>query len=260
MPDFLPILIIGVICLIAFLIVFGGGIITATPSRTRSAYLPEDRTIELGSFSVYYTASEGKTGYVGGEVSNGIFSREEKRIGFSVSNPEEVSEAFIDLKVWQANYYGRFIILVNGKEVYADYPPVGEKLIGFDTSTLKKDNILEVKAESSGWRIWAPTVYSFDSDVVVNYLGKKTKSLNFELSKLETDNMEKARVVVFGERKGTGNLDIMINGVKIYSGITTLYKDFSVDNLKTGNNTIEFSTEANTTYDISSAQIIIFFE
>jgi len=72
--------------------------------------------------------------------------------------------------------------------------------------------------------------------------------------------MEKARIVVFGDREGPGSLDVMINGVKVHSGITTVYKDFPTSVLKTGNNAIEFSTEPNTRYDISSAQVIVFFE
>jgi len=259
MPDFLPVLLIAVIVFIALLIVFGGNVFEITPEREHNR-LSDQRIIELGGFSVYYTASEDKVGNVSGEISNGIFSKEEKRIGFAVSNPEDVSEAFIDLKVSQTNFYGRMIILVNGKEIYSDYPPVGEKLIGIDTSLLKKDNILEIKAESSGWRIWAPTIYDFSSVITVDYIGKKTKSFDFELSDLEFDNMVKARVVVFGNRLGPGNLNVLVNGVKVYSGVTTVYKDFSTDALREGNNTIDFYTEPNSTYDISTSQLIVFFE
>jgi len=259
MPDFLPVLIIAIVCLIGLLLVFGGGFVSI-PSRTYPyRYLSTDRVIEFNYFDVSYTTGEEKIGYVGGEVSNGVFAIDEKRVGFQVKNLEEVSGVFINLKVWNTNYYGKMIISVNEKEVYRDHPPVGEKLIGFDSSVLKENNILEVKAESSGWKIWAPTVYAFDLDVIVDYTGKRTKSFNFELSDIETEYMDKARIVVFGERKGTGDLDVRINGVKIYSGITTVYKDFPVSVLKTGNNVIEFSTEPNTKYDISSAQVIIFF-
>jgi len=261
MPDFLPVLIIAIVCLIGLLLVFGGGDLIFRPSeRYPYRYLPADRTIEFNYFDVSYMPGEEHAGYVGGEISNGIFVTKEKRVGFKVSRPEEVSEALINLKIWNTNYYGKIIILINGQEVYRDHPPVGEKLIGFDTDILKENNVLEVKAESSGWKIWAPTVYAFDLDVNVDYLAKKTKSFTFELTDIETEYMEKARIVVFAEREGTGNLDIRINGVKVYSGITTVYKDFPVSVLNTGDNTIEFSTEANTKYDISSAQIIIFFE
>ena len=259
MSSFLPVLIIALIIFIGLFLVFGGNFVY-TPSKEPSRYLPADRTIEFKNFEVYYTSSEEKIGYISGEVSNGLFLREDKKIGFQTKTPEEASEAFVELKVWSSNYYGRMAILVNGKEIYVDYPPIGEKLIGFDTSILKKDNILEVKAESSAWRIWAPTVYVFDLNADINYLGKRTKSFTFELSDIETEYMDKTRIVVFGERKGVGNLDVMINGVKIYSGVTTAYKDFPTSSLRTGNNTIEFSTEPNTRYDISSAQVIVIFK
>ena len=223
-------------------------------------YIPSDRTIEFNYFEVSYTAGEENVGYLGGEVSNGVFATEEKRTGFNVKNPDEASGALIDLKVWNTNYYGKIIISINGQEFYRDYPPFGEKLIGFDSSILKENNILEVNAESSGWKIWAPTVYAFDLDVKIDYLARKTKTFTFDLTDLETEYMENARIVVFGERDGTGNLDVRINGIKVYSGVTTIYKDFPLSVLKTGNNTIDFSTEPNTRYDISSAQVIIFFE
>ncbi|NIO44603.1 MAG: hypothetical protein GTN36_03560 [Candidatus Aenigmarchaeota archaeon] len=261
MPHFLPILIIAIICLIAFLLVFGGGDLVFRPSRTSTyRYLPADRTIEFKNFEISFTTGEEKVGYTKGEVSNGAFITEEKRVGFRVLDSFDVSEALINLRVWNTNYYGKLILLVNGEQVYAERPPVGENLIGFDTDILKENNILEVKAESSGWRIWAPTVYIFDSDVIVNYYGKKTKSFNFELSELETEYMERARIVVYADREGIGDLEVMINGVKVHSGITTIYKDFPTNVLRIGNNTIEFSTEPDTKYVISSAQVIVFFE
>lgn len=262
MPDFMPVLLIAVILFVGLLIVFGGGLVSVPygshgqPSR----YFPSDRTIDFNNFEVYYTSSEEKGGYVSGEVSNGVFAKEDKKIGFQVSRPDEVSEALLGLKVWNTNYYGRFIVLVNGKEVYAGYPPVGEKLISFDKSLLKDDNVLEVMAESSGWRIWAPTVYSFDLNTEIDYLGKKTKSFTFDLNEEETKYMTKARIVVFGDRTGVGSLKVRINGEEIYSGLTTAYQDFPTSILLTGNNTIDFSTEPNTTYRISSAQVIVFFD
>jgi hypothetical protein len=260
MPDFMPVLLIAVILFIGLLIVFGGGLVSVPYESQGHHYFPSDRTIELNNFEVYYTSSEERAGYVEGEVSNGLFSKEDKKIGFQVSRPDDVSEALLDLRVWNTNFYGRFIILVNGKEVYEGYPPVGEKLISFDKSLLKNDNILEVMAESSGWRIWAPTLYSFDLNVNMDYLGKKTKSFTFDLSEEETKYMAKARIVVFGDRTGVGNLNVLINGVKTYSGLTTAYQDFPTSILLTGNNTVDFSTEPNTTYRISSAQVIVFFE
>ncbi len=260
MPDFLPILVIGIICLIGLLLVFGGGGFIFGPSSTTTRIgLPADRTIEFHSFNVFYTTGEETASHVGGEVSNGIFAVDEKRIGFQVSDIEEVFDSFLKLKVWNANYYGKLVILINEKEVYRDHPPVGEILIGFDNSILERNNILEIGAESSGWRLWAPTVYIFDLDVVVDYTGERAKSFTFDLTDKEKNYLNRARIIVYADREGPGKLDVMVNDVKIYSGVTTIYTDFSTNTLKAGNNTIKFSTEPNTRYEVSSAEIILFF-
>jgi hypothetical protein len=257
MSEFVSVLIVAIVIFLALLLIFGGGVTIPVSSPNR---IPEDNTIEFGSFNVFYTSSEDVTGHVSGEVSSGVFGSQDKRVGFQVTNPEEVSNALINLKIIDSNYYGKFIVFVNGKEVYADYPTVGEMLISFDPKVLNKNNVLEIKAESSGWKIWAPTVYDFDSNVVIDYLGRKSQSFNFTVSELGIKYLDKARVVAFGDRKGTGDLIVRINGVEVFRGVTTVYKDFPISRLRAGNNTIDFSTEAETTYDISSAQIILLFE
>jgi hypothetical protein len=72
--------------------------------------------------------------------------------------------------------------------------------------------------------------------------------------------MTNARIVALGNRTGVGDLVVTVNDVVVASGVTTLYHDFGTDVIRAGNNTIEFSTEANTTYHISTSQLIVFFE
>ncbi len=256
MSEFISVLIVAIVIFLALLLAFGGGAVVQPPS----GHIPADSTIEFGSFTVYYTSSEETTGRVSGEVSHGIFDNQGKRIGFQVQTPEEVSDALINLRISDSNYYGKFIVLVNGKEVYADYPPVGEMMISFDPKVLSKDNVLEVQAESSGWKIWAPTVYDFESDVIIDHLGRKSQSFVFNVSDTEIKYLDKVRVVAFGDRKGPGDLFIRINNVEVFRGVTTVYKDFPMSRLRAGNNTIDFSTEAETTYDITSAQVLLLFE
>jgi hypothetical protein len=260
MPDFIPVLVVAVILFTILLIIFGGNFISFVSTPSRFNNLPPDETINFGSFETYYTASEVNAANANGEASNGVFQKNDDRIGFIAMNPDKVSEGLIDLKVSDTNFYGRMIISINGKEIYSDYPAVGETLISFDSSILQENNILEIKAESSGWRIWAPTVYDFSLNVKLDYTGRRSKSFIFELSSLETQYMTKARVIAFGNRTGVGNLNVVINGVVVANSATTLYQDFPTSDLRTGNNTIEFSAEPNTTYDISSSQLILFFE
>jgi len=257
MPDFVPVLIAAVLLLIVLIMAFGGGFI----SPRQGTGLKTSRTIFLGEdFSVTYSAGEKNVASLKGEVSRGVLSGAgDKTIDFSVSNIEDISEGVIKLKIWNVNHYGNLIISINGKEIYKGFPNIGEKTISFSSNILESSNTIEVKAETSGWRFWAPTTYIFDLDVFVSYSGKKTKSFNFDVSESEFAKTNRARLLVFGTREGRGNLNVRLNGIEIYSGLTTVYTDFSADALKIGKNTLDLSTEPNTTYNISSAQIVLFF-
>jgi len=255
MPDFVPVLIAAVLSLIVLLIAFGGGFISQ-PGELRAS-----RTIFLGQdFTITYSAGEKSVASLGGEVSRGVFSGiGDKTIDFQVPNTADISECVIKLKIWNTNHYGNLIISINGKEIYRGFPNIGEKTISFGKDILEGSNTLEVEAENSGWRFWAPTVYIFDMNVNVNYLGRKTRSFTFDISENELTNTNRARLLIFGTREGRGNLNVRLNGVEIYSGLTTVYTDFAVDALEIGNNTLDLSTEPDTTYNISSAQIVLFF-
>jgi hypothetical protein len=266
MEDFNIVLVAAVVAFIVLLIAFNSNYtftgfdwFDGFGSSSSGQYVP-DRTIEFGNFTVYYTASEEQLGYVNAEVTNGVFGGQSGKAGFQVRSPVDVSDAVLDINVSDTNYYGQLIALVNGNQVYSGYPILGDQLISFDKSILKGENVVEFVSESSGWRIWAPTVYSVNASVIVNYLGKKTVSYTFDVNDKELDRLDRARIAVFGVRQGNGNLGIAINGVKIYEGVTTAYRDFATTILRSGNNTIDLYTEPNTRYNITSAQVILFFQ
>ena len=258
MPDFVPVLIAAVLLLIVLLLAFGGSMLF-TPTRPGGLAL-SSKTVVLGQdLVVMYVEGQKNITSLKGEVSSGLFGNANQKADFEVDNYRDASEGVIKLKIWNSNYYGDFLIKINGEEVYRGAPEIGEKMIIFDGSFFKASNTIEVETESSGWKIWSPTVYIFDADLSVNYLGKKTQSLSFDLTNLEITNVNRARLLIFGARDGPGNLVAKLNGREIFSGLTTVYMDFAVDNLKVGNNTLDLSTEKNTRYNISSVQIVLFF-
>jgi hypothetical protein len=260
MPEFVQVVAVAIVAFIFLLLAFNSSFDFSGISDSGNTRYAPDRTVEFNNFQVYYTASEDRTGHLEGEVSAGVFSSVDKRVGFQVANPNLASEAVIVLNTIDTNYYGKIIVLVNGKQVYADNAPIGEVAINFDRSLLSENNVVQVVAESSGWRIWAPTVYRFSMDVVINYYGRKSVDYIFNITDAEISRLQRARINVFGSRDGAGNLNINMNGVRIFSGVTTVYKDFATSILREGNNTIDFSTEPNTKYDITSAQVILFFD
>jgi hypothetical protein len=257
MPDFIPVLIAAILGLIVLLLIFGGGF-GFFPYGGEE--LDSSRTITLGEdFTVSYLLGEETVATFGGEVNNGLFSNLEQRNDFDIEKIGDVSEGIIKLKIWNSNYYGNFMIFINGKEIYIGAPSIGEKSISFNSTVLETNNVIEVKAESSGWKIWAPAVYIFDIDVSVSYKGKQTQSFDFDLTNTEVTNVNRGRLLVFGTREGNGNLEARLNGIEIYAGRTPIYIDFAVDTLRRETNTIDLSTEPNTRYNISSAQIVLFF-
>lgn len=258
MPDFVPVLVAAVLSLIVLLLVFGGSVFFS-PGGGRGGR-EYSKTFVLGEWlSVMYVEGQQNLTSLKGEVSQGVFGNSGQQTDFDVDNYKDASEGVIKLRVWNSNYYGNLLIYVNGQEVYRGTPEIGEKNIVFDGSFLKSSNKIEVEAESSGWKIWAPTVYIFDANLSANYLGKETQSLSFELTSSEVNNVDRGRLIVFGTRDGPGNLNVKLNGREIFSGFTTVYTDFAIDTLRVGNNTLELSTEKNTRYNITSAQIVLFF-
>jgi len=255
MPEFIPVLVAAVFLFIILLIAFGG-----VPAIQPTASLPPDRTISLGNnFTVSYITGQSFLTSVDGRVSRGLLEDVYKSVSFDVSNPSDVSQGVLKFKIQDSNLYGRFMVFVNSKEIYSGYPRVGSYTINFDKSLLRSSNVLDIRAESSGWKFWAPTVYIFSANISVNYEGIKTKSSTFNLTSTEVTNIRKARLIVLGNRTGVGHLIVNINGNEVYNGFTTAVFDFQPDVLKEGVNIVDFSSEANTTYSISSADLIVFF-
>ena len=94
---------------------------------------------------------------------------------------------------------------------------------------------------------------------ILEYETKKTQTFEFELDSEEVVNLRRVKIVVFGKREGTGHLIVNINGEEVFSGYTTVHSDVAADKLKEGTNRVEILTETDTVYDVSSAELILFF-
>lgn len=254
MTDFIPVLAAAILSLMILILIFGNFLIfgDVTEGGKREILLGE-------SFEVTHSVAEEIVADVDGRVFNGLLTGEEQRKEFDLERYDEVSEALIRLKVLDSNYYGNMIIGLNGKEIFRD-APVGQKTISVDPELLKRGNFLDVKAEDSTWRLWAPTVYDFELDMDIIYEGKKSQTFEFNLSKEEIVHLNYARLLVFGNRDGTGKLIVRVNGNEVFTGRTTIQTNFDPEILHVGTNRLELSAEPNTEYDISSAKITLFFE
>ena len=255
MPEFIHVLIVAVVGLIALMLAFGGFLNFGGGRISESS-----RTVTLGAdFTVSYETGKKDVLSWGGEVNSGLFSNLEEREEFEIENVGDVTEGTVDMRIWNSNYYGNLLLYVNGEEVYNGAPLAGDKTVNFEGSVLKNNNVLEIRAENSGWKMWAPTVYILDADLSVSLESKRTQSFDFELSGLEVENLNRARLLIFGTRNGAGDLTVKLNGKNIFVGKTPIYTDFAIDNFDIGTNTLELSADPNTSYDITSAQVVLFF-
>lgn len=284
MSDFLPVLTFGVILLAVMFLLFGGLQIGPAAPRSHGIGFEEEapspppvsgmigypqeavRTITLANdFSVSFESGDKSAAKLkNSSVENGIFGRIDRDISFDASNQQEITSARVRMNITGTNLYGFLVASLNGEEIFNNYSLIGKMDIPINASKLKQtNNILKVAASGSGWKIWAPAVYYFDADVLINYYSLKAKSFDFAAD-AEIKTISGARfVAVVSKKEGSGNLIARINGREIYRGNNSrlAVADFSVSDVSlSGTNTLELLAEKGAKYDISSAEILLFYQ
>jgi hypothetical protein len=258
MPEFIPVLIAAVLMMVVLLIVFSGGIETFTApsdiSNSRTLVLAED-------ISISHNVGETVVSNFDTTVSNGAFSREDKKFYFNVPTSSDVSEGILRFDVSDTNLYGNLLFFVNGKLIYNEPTEIGSHVLTFGGDVFNQENQLDIKAESSGWRMWAPTIYKLNGNISTNYLGERSERIKFNVTELEILNLDRFELRIFGSRTGSGRLIARINGYEVYRGylISSVTQSIQSDILEEGENTLELSSEIDSKYDLSSVQIVLFF-
>ncbi len=256
MTDFIPVLVAGVLSLLVLFALFGGFIAPAgeeqEPARRNVAYVSND--INIGSdFSVADMAKSYKITSMKANVSSGLVSGSQKSVSFDVDKFSEIDYGKIYLDVKDANLYGSLIIIVNDNIVYAEGTPVGEHVISFNKTYLNAtDNVLTVKAEGSGWRIWAPNVYDFDLSLYGDMAEDSEKVTVFTLP---YDPTYAKLSIYVSDKEGTGYLRVTVNDYLVYRGRSSGFKTFDAEVLREGNNRAVVSAEPGSSFDIQTAYI-----
>lgn len=265
MRDFLPVLIISVLILAALFVLYGNIIITPTPKATYTIVEEEPEVSGLigaeeelthiiiaKDFSVSRTGQEKIAELNNITVSQGLISGVDKKVSFSL--PRDIEKGIIRYNIINSNYYGNIILILNDNIIHNNYSLIGEHEIILDKNLFKQENDLEIKAESSGWKIWAPTTYILGLDVIVESEAME-KTFNFSVKKT---GLTGARVILDLE-ESEGNLSVKVNDIKIYEKEAKRIAliDFSPNILKE-NNSIEFLTDGE--YNIKEAEIIVFYQ
>ncbi|MBU4123901.1 MAG: hypothetical protein KKI14_00310 [Nanoarchaeota archaeon] len=255
MPDFVPVLTIAIITMMALILMFGG-IIEFTDTDTHYYNDTDDNAerIYLGeNFSVADFRMGTAYASLSGRTENGIFSKATKSMSFDARTLDRAEYGLLTLKINDTNVYGPLIIAINDNIIFNEPTLVGEHNIKFDKSILDDtENKIIVTVGSSGWRLWAPTVYQFEVKISGETKDIESKITKFKLDEVPDDTQLK---VYIDEKEGPGDLIVKINGYRVFKGQVNGFKDFDPFILREGTNTAEITAEYGSRYDVDSVYI-----
>jgi hypothetical protein len=257
MPDFVPVLTVAIITMMTLILMFGG--IIEFDGTTNTHYYYNDTgdnsdRIYLGeNFSVADFRMGTTYASLTGKVEGGIFSKATKSASFDARTLDRAEYGLLTLTVDDTNVYGPIIVSINDNVIYNEPALAGEHLIKFDKNILvDTENKIIITAGSSGWRMWAPTVYKFEAKISGETKDIEKKTTSFELDDVPDETRLKVYV---DDREGTGDLIIKINGYRVFKGKVNGFKDFDPFILKEGNNNAEITAEYGSRYNVDSVYI-----
>lgn len=203
---------------------------------------------------VLYTKKESQIlGTMGAAyVKSSLFGQKQATMHFAlanVDNTENVMISFVD-----KNVKGDLIIMVNGNEVFnGEITRENPDPVRINAKYLVRgDNVVEFRAEKSGWRIWRVNKHSLENIQVTGDISdvSQQKSNNiFIVSATEKSNVKRAILrftpdCITGK---TGKLNVLINQHSVYYSVpdcgARIAIEFTPDVLREGENTIVFDSE-----------------
>ncbi|HDR53104.1 MAG TPA: hypothetical protein ENN60_00295 [archaeon] len=198
------------------------------------------------------------------EVAKGIITTQEHTVRFSIpaSTMGDLDTATLLLEIDETNNYGPLILTLNGNEIWKDFPGEGRLEVELPIAYLQSENSLKLSAGSSGWRIWAPTIYKIEELKVMETLSRdEEQTFTFTLSKDELKNYYMGRVYVgYMNPQISGELAITLNNENVIfrgePGTGAFNTAFSSGIRET--NTISFKLLKDGYYEMRNVEVVIF--
>ena len=177
------------------------------------------------------------------EIYNGILSRNapyKRRFEVEEYILENLDNATLSFEVEDTNSYGNLYIILNNETIFNSLALLGDYNLGINP---KEENVIKFKARSSGWKIWAPTVYIISNlSIETGYTFKEIPRYEFFVSGYIYKNLYECELN-FGFIGADEELNITLNNQTEYrsmpdTGINTI----KLKNIKEGKNLISFSS------------------
>jgi hypothetical protein len=243
-------------------------VVPVTPGEGWLLVGPENvevwRIAKFGKINISYEAKETKIRADDKHLFNGLLFGSNKLEISATIDTENLIGAALKFEVDKTNGYGKLIIKVNNVVINESFFDVGSYTILINKSLIKNTNKIEIIPSSSGWKLWAPTVYDLKNvEFVVQSLYSKSEKFSFIIYEDESRNLKtkKGKITLdFQDRKGT--IKITLNNNEIFNNttqrsFTSIY--FDQKYLKTGENIIEFSAGEDSLF-YGDANLIFYYD
>ncbi|MEM7819450.1 MAG: hypothetical protein QXD48_01330 [Candidatus Aenigmatarchaeota archaeon] len=270
--DFIVFLVVGLIILAVLMATFVG---IETPKEKDVTY--PTKTIESleGSFIIgpkdistfkpydigYFVADylSGENIYNLGDriIKNGLLFGE-TNVKYHISG--NIDDLKILFTVKKTNNYGPLIIKLNGNIIDKSNFNEGEYTISINNEMLTNDIILEIAAESSGIRMWAPTFYELkDIKIIAKSFSQNSFAYNFFL--IDEYNTFKEGRLELNLDENIGNIIITMNDHEIFSGPIKNVQSFKFDksHIRYGENYLRINAKENSSF-VGHARMLIYYK
>ena len=159
-------------------------------------------TNTLGDFEI---SGERRTlVFSGGEVKNGLLFGE-TRLRYEAENPSKLR-----ITIDSENNMGDLVVFAAGREISRQRLPRG--VHEFSLPQLRGQQLIELAAESSEWKVWAPTLYQISKVEIESAHAQESFIFALDARRFERGTIE------LDMRSLAGQIEVLLNGNIIHMG------------------------------------------
>ena len=195
-------------------------------------------------------------------VRNGWFEKQGQKVNFAVTDLEHTDQILLTLEATIRQ--GPLTISLNEQPIYNFVPETGNiGPIDLPKNILRETNVLDFNVASVGWKFWTTNEYAFQQGQIIGEVvdvNKQQSDRSFSLTESEKNNLETVVLTFFPRcnQQEVGNLEIILNGRRIYNAVPTCrsinLQDLFPTELLNGKNDLSFRTRKGE-YDIEQIRI-----
>jgi len=245
--EFIYFLAAGLLILVVLLAAFGIEIQKPAENKIGPGIVSAVKTFTIPAVLASDVLEAQRTDLESRWVQNGLLFGEEKITYTLVKSG--LQGITVNFRITSANDIGKLIVKVNDKIIENRFLDPGEYSIKIDNSLLSDKNKIEIAAESSFWKIWAPNLYKMaDINILYTSFSEDFSQYKFYLGE-EFMALEFAKLdIVLGENVGT--LIVELNGREIWKSPVNNLQSIRLDkvDLRLGDNIVAFRAAKNSRF------------